>query len=170
MADDDEKSPFVDKADKLKAKYQSARAKYLKSAEYASYQEELKEWKKKQARKPFPKDPNAPKRPMSSYMFYVNEQRPEVVEEFPNLKFTDIVCLIGKRWNQLSSGSKEAYDEMSKDAKAEYKKALAKYEGSSKHTKYQKEKAEYQTKQKEARTKLAKKAMKPKKKPLAPRA
>jgi len=167
--DEDEKGPFVEKADKLKAKYQSARARYIKSSEYAAHQEVLKEWKKKQARKPFPKDPNAPKRPMSSYMFYVNEQRPEVIEEFPNLKFTDIVCLIGKRWNQLSSSDKEAYVDMASEAKAGYKKALTKYEGSSKHTKYQKEKAEYQAKQKEAKTKLAKKAMKPKKKKKASR-
>jgi len=162
--DDEEKAPFVAKADKLRAKFISAKAKYSKTSDYTKYQEELKEWKKKQARKPFKKDPNAPKRPMSAYLCYVNEQRPEVIEEFPNLKFTDIVCLIGKRWNQLSSGDKEAYDDMARKAKAEYKKALAKYEGSSKHTKYQKEKAEYQANKKEARAKLARKAMKPKKK------
>merc|ERR1719334_3022260 len=66
-----EKEPFVAKAEKAKAKYESARAKYVKSADYAKHREELKEFKAKEARKPFPRDVNAPKRPMSSYMFFV---------------------------------------------------------------------------------------------------
>merc|ERR1719197_538704 len=126
-----------------------------------------KEWKKKQASKPFPKDPHAPKRAKSAYIFFVNEQRPEVVEEFPDMKVTDIMCELGKRWGQLSSTEKETYDDMAADAKAAYKKALAKYQGSAKHKKYQKEKSEYQAKQKDAKRKAsggssAKKVKKPK--------
>jgi hypothetical protein len=37
------------------------------------------------------KDPNAPKRNMSSFMFFSNELRPKLKEEQPDLSFGDLV-------------------------------------------------------------------------------
>merc|ERR1719295_1821382 len=108
------------------------------------FQEELKEWKAKTAAKPFPKDPNAPKRPMSSYMFFANEQRPYVVSEHPDMKVTAVLRELGKRWSKLSSKQQAPYVVMQKEAKAEYVEELARYQNTSKFRKYQKEKAEYQ--------------------------
>merc|ERR1719219_656511 len=165
---ENEQAPFLKKAEKAKAKYESARAKYIKSSGYQKFQEELKEWKAKAAAKPFPKDSNAPKRPMSSYMFFVNEQRPYVVSEHPDMKVTDVLRELGKRWSKLTSKQQAPFVVMQKEAKEEYAKALAKYKNTAKFKKYQKEKAEYQTKQKEAKrkasggsTKQAKKVKKP---------
>merc|ERR550534_25749 len=169
-----ERAPFVKKAEKLKAKYESAKAKYLKTSGYAKFQEELKAWKAKAAKKPFPKDSNAPKRPMSSYMFFVNEQRPYVVSEHPDMKVTDVLRELGKRWSRLSSKQQAPYVVMQKEAKEEYMEELAKYQSTAKFKKYQKEKAEYQAKQKEAKrkasggsTKQAKKAKKPKRRSVS---
>ena len=39
------------------------------------------------------KDPNAPKRPSSSYLFYVNANRAKVKEENPDMAFGDIVSV-----------------------------------------------------------------------------
>merc|ERR1719219_3270965 len=165
---ENEQAPFLKKAEKAKAKYDTAKAKYLKSSGYAKFQEELKAWKAKAAKKPFPKDPNAPKRPMSSYMFFVNEQRPYVVSEHPDMKATDVLRELGKRWSRLSSKQQAPYVVMQKEAKADYTEALANYQNTAKFKKYQKEKAEYQAKQKAAKrkasggtTKQAKKEKKP---------
>merc|ERR1719219_2454395 len=150
-----EKEPFVQKAEKLKAKYESAKAKYIKSSGYKKFQEELKEWKAKAAKKPFPKDPDAPKRPMSSYMFFVNEQRPYVVSEHPDMKATDVLRELGKRWSKLSSKQQAPYVVMQKEAKEQYAEELARYQNTAKYRKYQKEKTEYQAKQKEAKRKAS---------------
>merc|ERR1719334_2629215 len=149
-ASEAEKAPFVKKAEKAKAKYDTAKAKYRKSSGYTKFQEELKEWKAKAAAKPFPKDSNAPKRPMSSYMFFVNEQRPYVVSEHPDMKVTDVLRELGKRWGKLSSKQQAPYVVMQKEAKEDYAEEFAKYQNTAKFKKYQREKAEYQGKQKEA--------------------
>jgi hypothetical protein len=39
------------------------------------------------------KDPNAPKRNMSSFMFFSNEIRPKLKEEQPDLSFGDVVSI-----------------------------------------------------------------------------
>merc|ERR1711959_265695 len=52
------------------------------------------------------KDPNAPKRNLSAYFFFMNDQRPKVVKSNPDLKVTEVgkssancgePCLIRKR-------------------------------------------------------------------------
>merc|ERR1719283_394236 len=170
-----EKAPFVAKAEKAKAKYEAARAKYVKSSDYAKHREELKDFKAKQAKKPFPRDVNAPKRAMSSYMFFVNEQRPYIVSEFPDMAATEVLRELGRRWGKLSTSQQAPYVVMQKEAKEEYQEELEAYKNTAKYKKYQKEKAEYQAKQKEAAKEAkrkasastgrkAKKAMKPKKK------
>merc|ERR1719495_1184418 len=97
------------------------------------------------------------------------EQRPYVVSEHPDMKATDVLRELGKRWSKLSSKQQAPYVVMQKEAKKEYAEKLANYQKTSKFKKHQKEKAEYQAKQKEAKrkasgssTKLAKKAKKPK--------
>merc|ERR1719283_90286 len=140
-----EKAPFVAKAEKAKAKYEAARAKYVKSADYAKHREELKEFKAKEAKKLFPKDVNAPKRPMSSYMFFVNEQRPYVVSEFPDIAATEVLRELGRRWGKLSTSRQAPYVVMQKEAKEEYEEELEAYKNTNKYKKYQKEKSEYQS-------------------------
>ena len=47
--------------------------------------------KKRKTKKKKKKDPNAPKRPMSSFFLYSNANRARVKEENPDAKFGDIV-------------------------------------------------------------------------------
>merc|ERR1719219_1499129 len=155
---ENEQAPFLKKAEKAKAKYDTAKAKYRKSSGYAEFQEELKAWKAKAAKRPFPKDPNAPKRTMSSFMFFVNEQRPYVVSEFPDMAATDVLRELGRRWGKLSTSQQAPYVVMQKEAKEEYEEELEAYKNTNKYKRYQKEKAEYQAKQKEAAKEAKRKA------------
>lgn len=47
--------------------------------------------KKRKTKKKKKKDPNAPKRPMSSFFLYSNANRARVKEENPDAKFGDVV-------------------------------------------------------------------------------
>merc|ERR1711988_2033213 len=76
--------------------------------------------KKKGKRKK--KDPNAPKRPMSAYFFFMAEQREKVKAENPSAG----VAQIGK-----ISGEKTKYEEMNRKDKIRYEKEMAKYKQSS---------------------------------------
>lgn len=63
------------------------------------------------------KDPNAPKRAMSSYMFFSNERRPTLKEEQPDLPFGDYAKLIGEEWKQMDDADKKPYTDMAEKDK-----------------------------------------------------
>lgn len=73
--------------------------------------------KKTQRRK---KDPNAPKRALSSYMFFANENRDIVRSENPNVTFGQIGKLLGEKWKSLSDEEKKPYDEKAAADKKRY--------------------------------------------------
>ncbi len=62
---------------------------------------------KKRKRNIKPKDPNAPKRPASSYLLFQNEVRKELKEQHPNLSNTDLLSLISDHWKKMSDDQKE---------------------------------------------------------------
>lgn len=52
------------------------------------------------------KHPNAPKRPMSAFLMYAQQQRKVLQAEFPDLPNADISKLLGETWRKLSDGEK----------------------------------------------------------------
>jgi len=73
------------------------------------------------------KDPNAPKRGMSSFMYFSNEMRPKLKEEDPSLSFGEMGKKLGEMFRGLSPEEKEKYEKMAKDDKARYKRELSDY-------------------------------------------
>ncbi|KAG0668140.1 Non-histone chromosomal protein 6 [Maudiozyma exigua] len=67
-----------------------------------------RETKKRTKRKK--KDPNAPKRALSAYMFFANENRDIVRSENPDVTFGQIGRLLGERWKALDAQGKEPYE------------------------------------------------------------
>jgi len=63
---------------------------------------------KKRKRNTKPKDPNAPKRPASSYILFQNEVRKELKEQHPNLSNSDLLGMISEQWKHMSDEQKEA--------------------------------------------------------------
>jgi hypothetical protein len=53
------------------------------------------------------KDPNKPKRAMSSFMFFANAKRPEVRSAHPDLKITEVGKKLGEMWKQLEDTEKK---------------------------------------------------------------
>eukprot|EP01059_Diplonema_ambulator_P016670 TRINITY_DN2838_c0_g2_i1.p1 TRINITY_DN2838_c0_g2~~TRINITY_DN2838_c0_g2_i1.p1 ORF type:complete len:218 (+),score=129.05 TRINITY_DN2838_c0_g2_i1:62-655(+) len=73
------------------------------------------------------KDPNAPKKPLSGYMLFCQDEREKVKKENSDLKAKEILTELGKRWGELGDDEKEEYNEKSKEAKEQYKKDYAEY-------------------------------------------
>ena len=63
---------------------------------------------KKRKRPIKPKDPNAPKRPASSYILFQNEVRKQLKELHPELSNADLLSLISEQWKNMSDDQKEA--------------------------------------------------------------
>jgi hypothetical protein len=57
-------------------------------------------------RKRKPKDPNAPKRPASSYILFQNEVRKELKASHPNISNHELLNMIAKQWQEMSEEDK----------------------------------------------------------------
>jgi len=71
------------------------------------------------------KDPNAPKRPMSGYFLWLNENREQIKEDNPGIAVTEISKKAGELWRALSD--KSEWEEKAKQAKEDYLKAMEEY-------------------------------------------
>ncbi len=81
------------------------------------------------------KDPNAPKRGKSGYLFFCSEYRHKVKDEMgADAKATDVTRELGVRWNALKTSGKKAdekliagFNKMAEDDKARYAEQKAVY-------------------------------------------
>lgn len=58
-----------------------------------------------------------PKRPMTSYFLWMNENREKIKTEFPDLSLPDFSRKAGELWKTVSSEDKAKYDEKNKKLK-----------------------------------------------------
>jgi structure-specific recognition protein 1 len=69
------------------------------------------------------KDPNAPKRAMSAYMFWLKENRGRLTK--PGMSVTDVSKAAGVEWNKLSEKSK--WNNQAAQDKKRYEREIASY-------------------------------------------
>merc|ERR1739845_164716 len=74
------------------------------------------------------KDSNAPKRAMSSFMFFSKEVRSIIREENPDATFGDIGKLVGKAFKNLRAEEKEKFEIMANKDRERYKEEKATYD------------------------------------------
>jgi len=74
------------------------------------------------------KDPNAPKRGLSAYMFFANDNRQKVRDEHPGIKFGEVGKLLGEMWKELTDKDKGPYEAKAKADKARYAREKARYQ------------------------------------------
>lgn len=48
------------------------------------------------------RDPNAPKHPVSAYLFFVAESRTKLCKEYPGMSFGEMAKFIGSKWKALT--------------------------------------------------------------------
>ncbi|CAI4262696.1 CQS_1a_G0002870.mRNA.1.CDS.1 [Saccharomyces cerevisiae] len=77
-----------------------------------------KEPKKRTTRRK--KDPNAPKRGLSAYMFFANENRDIVRSENPDVTFGQVGRILGERWKALTAEEKQPYESKAQADKKRY--------------------------------------------------
>jgi structure-specific recognition protein 1 len=74
------------------------------------------------------RDPAAPKRGCSSYIFFCQDKRAEVKEANPDFKGTAITVELGRMWREdVSEEDKEKYTSMATNDKERYNSAMADY-------------------------------------------
>lgn len=74
------------------------------------------------------KDPNAPKKPLSSYMFFCKEKRTGFKSQNPEMKQGEISKLMGSEWRELSEKKKKKYILKADEDKLRYLDEMKSYE------------------------------------------
>lgn len=82
---------------------------------------------KGKATKKAKKDPNAPKRGQTSFMFFSNEVRAKVKQENPDLTFGELGKKIGEMFKALTPQEKEKYEKLASKDKQRYQDAMKVY-------------------------------------------
>jgi len=113
---------------KRKRSRSRSRSKSPSSSSKSRSRSSSKSPKKKRAKK----DPNAPKRSLSAYMFFVKDIRPDLAKKYPNERVSEIAKRMGAKWGKLSSNDKKKYEAKAAKDKERYAKEKKKYESSSK--------------------------------------
>ena len=73
------------------------------------------------------KDPNAPKKGMSAFMIFSNEQRNKIKTANPEASFGEIGRKVGEAWKALSDKQKQTYVKKSEEDKKRYESDMQTY-------------------------------------------
>lgn len=120
----------------------------------------------------YPRDPKAPKRPMTAYFMFMAKARPAVLKERPELrsKIADLGKLIGQMWGNLDDSEKAGFQAKAAKGMVGYRKKADTYRKTAGFKKYEAARKEHNKKNKAAkRIKKLKKSLKnkPKRAPSA---
>ncbi|XP_064608468.1 high mobility group protein B1-like [Liolophura sinensis] len=77
------------------------------------------------------KDPNAPKRGLSAFFFFCNEERAKVKAANPSLSMGEIARELGKRWEKVQGASRSKYEQDAARDKARYEQEMQAYKAKS---------------------------------------
>uniref|UniRef100_H2Y957 HMG box domain-containing protein n=1 Tax=Ciona savignyi TaxID=51511 RepID=H2Y957_CIOSA len=87
-------------------------------------------WPKGKKRKKSSKDDNAPKKPLSGYVRFMNKRRDEILRHNPTLTFAEITKLLGEEWSSLSPSEKRIYLDIAEKEKQKYWREVEEYQRS----------------------------------------
>jgi len=73
------------------------------------------------------KDPLAPKRGLSAYMFFSQEHRKQVQEDNPQAGFGMMGKILGEKWKNMSEAERMPYDKKAQADKERYERQKVSY-------------------------------------------
>jgi len=73
------------------------------------------------------KDPNAPKKPLSAYFLFSQDERLKVKAEFPDFSITEVAKELGRRWASIDPAVKVQYEQRYQESRKQYEQAMTAY-------------------------------------------
>lgn len=131
----EQKDSTKDSKEAPKEKKEKKEKKEVAKDKKESGKEETKELTKDQAKekkelakeKKKAKDPNKPKKPLSSYLVFGMEMRKNLANDQAGLNFADTNAHISQKWKELSDKEKEPWNEMAGFLKKKYDADMEEY-------------------------------------------
>jgi len=75
------------------------------------------------------KDPNAPKRPATSYIMFQNDVRDDLRQKNPGLPYKELLGKVSEAWQALADDQKKQYQDAADVNMAKYNRAVLDYKG-----------------------------------------
>jgi len=66
------------------------------------------------------KDPDAPKRAASSYIFFQNDLRQELRKQYPHISAAEVMARVSKQWAEMTREQKAPYERLQAEAKQKW--------------------------------------------------
>jgi len=114
---DKEKKRFQEMADRDKKRYEQEMQDYVPAKG-----EKGRGKKRRQT-----KDPNAPKRSLSAFFWFCNDERPKVKGMNPEYGVGEIAKELGRLWSEADQEMKRKYEAMAERDKARYEREMTAY-------------------------------------------
>lgn len=84
-----------------------------------------------------PKDPNSPKRPLSAYFLFLQDNREKIKEDNKDKKMTERTQMIAALWRELDAEKKGEYQSKAEALKEEFETRLLEYRKTADYAAYQ---------------------------------
>lgn len=123
-----EKEKYLKLAEEDKERYNREKEEWS-AKEHSSSSSSSSSEKKKKTKKKKKKDPNAPKRPVNSFLLYSRQVRPKVKEDpqYKDLDNTSIGKKVGEMWKALSVEEKKPFVDEAELDKERYNREMKEY-------------------------------------------
>jgi hypothetical protein len=112
---DKEKKIFAEMAEKDKVRYDREMASYTPPAGEGG------------GRKRRRKDPNEPKRPLSTFFLFCHDERPCVRRIYPSYSVCEVAKELGERWSKVTAEVKQKYELQADSDKKRYEIEMENY-------------------------------------------
>jgi len=128
----EEKALWSQRANEDKARYDAEIAVYVPPPGYDAHGNLIDAQFNKRPKRTL-KDPQAPKRARGSFVFFTFEMRPQIMTEFPNIKFVEMGNVLGQRWRALTPEQKKKFEDMAAGDKVRFHMEMQQYAGKLNH-------------------------------------
>lgn len=126
----EEKATWEARAQQDKVRYDAEISAYVPPPGHDSRGVLIEDHRPRKRSKRGPKDPSAPKRASGAYVFFTNEMRPKVLQDFPGIKFVELGRVLGERWRALTPEEKKRYEDMAAEDKIRFQMEMQQYTAS----------------------------------------
>lgn len=123
----EEKATWESRSQQDKARYDAEMAVYVPPPGHDARGVLIVDQAPKKRNKRGPKDPAAPKRASGAYVFFTNEMRPQVLKEYPGIRFVELGKVLGERWRALTPEQKKKFENMAADDKVRFQMEMQQY-------------------------------------------
>lgn len=123
----EEKGTWEARAAQDKARYDAEISAYVPPPGHDARGVLIEDHRPRKRNKRGPKDPAAPKRASGAYVFFTNDMRPKVLQEFPGIKFVELGKVLGERWRALTPQQKKRYEDMAAEDKVRFQMEMQQY-------------------------------------------